>query len=278
MVRLGLFVVFLIAAAAAAANAAETKPPPVIPPDQIYTTLSVVTGSDERNRPLGFRLCFEDVLVKASGDATVLADRRVPALAAKAGGYIDTFSYFDRLFGRPLHDEQGSYDRPHYLTCHFNPGKIDNVLASLGRKTWKGARPKLAMLLTVHGRKTSGVLAADGDFDPDMREALGNAAQRYGMVVVLPATEMLRANGITVDAGTKTLRAKALPIAKVAGGDVPLIGDLTFSDKAGGWIARWHIDVQGRDVAWSASGINYDEAFRVAVRGAMRALSGNGRP
>jgi hypothetical protein len=37
--------------------------------DDIYTTRAVVTGTDERNRPLGFRLCFEDVLVKVSGDA-----------------------------------------------------------------------------------------------------------------------------------------------------------------------------------------------------------------
>jgi hypothetical protein len=35
-------------------------------PDDVYTTSAVVTGKDERNRPLGFKLCFEDVLVKAS--------------------------------------------------------------------------------------------------------------------------------------------------------------------------------------------------------------------
>jgi hypothetical protein len=29
---------------------------------------------------------------------------------------------------------------------------------------------------------------------------------------------------------------------------------------------------------WSVSGANYDEAFRNAVRGAARALSGNGEP
>ena len=36
-----------------------------VPVGEIYTTQSVVTGFDERNRPLGFRLCFADVLVKA---------------------------------------------------------------------------------------------------------------------------------------------------------------------------------------------------------------------
>ncbi len=260
------------------AFAAETKPPPPIALEDIYTTQAVVTGKDERNRPLGFSLCFEDVLVKASGDATVLGAPAVPAMAAKAGDYIDSFSYFDRLSGRDIHDEQGSYDRPHFLTCHFNPGKIDNVLASLGRKTWKGKRPALTMIVTVNGMKRDGVLAADGDFDPDMREALGNAATRYGLKVVLPAAEPLRAAGVTPKTPARTIREKAERLTPLAGGDLPLIGDLTWSDKAHGWIATWRIDARGQAFSWSARGINYDEAFRVAMRGAMRALSGNGAP
>jgi len=260
------------------ANAAETKPPPPLDPADIYVAQAVVTGRDERNRPLGFRLCFEDVLVRASGDVTILDSQRVPALAARAADYIDSFSYFDRLSGRPIHDEQGTYDRPHFLTCHFNPAKIDNVLASLGRKVWKAKRPTLAMIVTVRGRTRDGVLAKDGEFDPDMRESLGNAVQRYGLNVVLPAAEPLRANGITATAKPKLVREKAEALAKVAGADRPLVGDLTWSDKAHGWIATWRISARGRRYVWSASGINYDEAFRVALRGAMRVLSGNGAP
>jgi uncharacterized protein len=102
--------------------------------DDIYTTRAVVTGTDERNRPLGFRLCFEDVLVKVSGDASILSDRRFAALAGAAGQYVSTFSYRDRFEGKPVHDEQGTYDRPHFLTCQFDPQKIDGVLKMLGRK------------------------------------------------------------------------------------------------------------------------------------------------
>jgi len=53
--------------------------------DDVYTTRVVVTGKDERNRPLGFKLCFEDVLVKASGDVTIVSDSRFEPLAAGAG-------------------------------------------------------------------------------------------------------------------------------------------------------------------------------------------------
>src|SRR6266480_2439968 len=102
--------------------------------DDIYTTRVVVTGKDERNRPLGFKLCFEDVLVKVSGDASIASDHRFGTLAANAGQYVSAFSYRDLLEGKPVHDEQGTYDRPHFLTCRFDPQKIDSVLKTLGRK------------------------------------------------------------------------------------------------------------------------------------------------
>ena len=63
-------------------GAARAQP---VPAGEIYTTQSVVTGFDERNRPLGFRLCFDDVLVKASGDGSVVEDKRFAAYVAKAG-------------------------------------------------------------------------------------------------------------------------------------------------------------------------------------------------
>src|SRR5262249_3404679 len=88
--------------------------------DDVYTTRAVVTGKDERNR---FRLCFEDVLVKASGDASILIDSRFESLAADAGRYISTFSYRDRLEGKPVHDEQGTYDRPHFFDLPIRSSK-----------------------------------------------------------------------------------------------------------------------------------------------------------
>jgi len=59
---------------------------------------------------------------------------------------------------------------------------------------------------------------------------------------------------------------------------LPLVGDLRWSDAALGWIATWSLEASGRRHRWSVSGVNYDEAFRKAVRGAARVLSGNGEP
>jgi hypothetical protein len=246
--------------------------------DDVYTTRAVVTGKDERNRPLGFRLCFEDVLVKVSGDASIVSDSRFETLAASAGQYASTFSYRDRLEGKPVHDEQGTYDRPFFLTCHFDPQKIDSVLKALGRTPWLGHRPRLTMVVVVHGRTNSGVLSSDGAFDADMREALVNAARRYGLPVRLPSVATLQSNQINLDTAAIAPRDRLLKVAQLSESELPLVGDLQWSDAALGWVAAWSIEARGRRYRWSVSGVNYDEAFRNAVRGAARVLSGNGKP
>jgi hypothetical protein len=246
--------------------------------NDIYTTRAVVTGKDERNRPLGFRLCFEDVLIKVSGDASIVSDSRFENLAASAGQYVSAFSYRDRLEGKPVHDEQGTYDRPHFLTCHFDPQKINDVLKTLGRRPWSGNRPQLVMLAVVHGRTNSGVLSSDGSFDPDMREALANAAQRYGLTVNLPSATVLQSNQISIDTAAITAGDRLSKLAEFPDNELPLVGDLQWSDAALGWVVGWSLEESGRWHHWSVSGVNYDEAFRNAVRGAARVLSGNGEP
>jgi hypothetical protein len=268
--KIALWVLFVLWAGASTARPDSL--------DDIYTTRAVVTGKDERNRPLGFRLCFEDVLVKVTGDPSVVWDSRFETFAANAGQYVSTFSYRDRLEGKPVHDEQGTYDRPHFLTCQFDPQKIDSVLKTLGRKPWLAPRPPLVMLLVVRGRTNSGILSSDGAFDPDMREALANASQRYGLSVHLPSVATLQSNQITIDHLTTIRSDRLFRIAKSSDSELALLGNLRWSDAALGWVASWELVANGRHYHWSVSGVNYDEAFRNAVRGAGRVLSGNGRP
>jgi hypothetical protein len=235
------------------APVAQAQPVPVT---EIYTTQTVVTGFDERNRPLGFRLCFDDVLIKVSGDATVLVDERFAVFEARADEYIDTFSYRDRLLGKPIHDEQGSYDRPHFLTCHFNPRKIDSILTLMGRKPWPVPRPTLAMVLVVHGRKVSGVLSSDGAFDPDMRESLATAARRYGVVVHLPSVSALNDNGIDPGVAKAVSVDSLSKLATSADSALPLAGTLQWSDAAHGWIATWSLDAGGPHFTGKVAGGN----------------------
>lgn len=247
-------------------------------PADLYTTRVIVTGADTRSRPEGFRMCLEDVLAKASGDMKLPDDPRVRKLGEKAGDLIDAYSYYDRMTGRPIHDEQGTRDRPYYLTCAFNAAKVDAALAALGRKPWPGDRTPLTMVLAVQGLGHNDMLSSDGDFDPDMRAALTNTAMRYGLTVTLPSLNALAENAVTVESAAKSPAARLTALAERSGGALPLVGSLDWSDADHGWIAHWMLDDGRKRHAWGVKGVSYDEAFRSAVRGAALILSGNGEP
>jgi hypothetical protein len=219
-----------------------------------YEARTIVTGSDMRSRPAGFAACLTDVLVKVSGDPTLLNDPRLSALGAQAANYVTAFDYWDRMSGIAHHDEQGSSDRPYSLTVRFAPTRIDAALRALGRTPWPDPRP--ALVMRVH------VTAAHDDFDltmgeqraADMRASVIDAAQKYDMDAIIPAD-------------------RATPPA-----GVPLVGKLVLSEAALGWVASWHLDWQDTGYDWGVSGVNFDEAFRDGIRGAMQILSGHGTP
>jgi hypothetical protein len=243
----------------------------------LYRSVAIVTGTGEKNRGPGFEQCLRDVLVKTTADPSILNDPRLSKLLPSADSLIQSFGYRDLLEGKPLRDEQGSYDRPHALTVRFDPARIDAVLRALGRQTWPPPRPHLTVFVAVEGLRSTFMLSSDGaqDRSEDMRSALAAASERIGLTVRLPTLPELEGRGWT---------AKALPdvaageLAQAAGSDVPIVGRMIFREKALGWIVEWRLSHGGKIVRWGARGINFDAAFRNAVFGAAQILSGHGQP
>ncbi len=240
------------------------------PSQDLYSAQTIVTGTGEPNRVIGFRACLDQVIVKVSGDQRLLADPKMTKLRDQAGDFIDSFRYRDRLEGIPVHDEQGTHDRPHDLTCLYKPTTIDAVLAELGRRPWLDERPNLAIILNVTDQNRSFQLTADGTESPYMAESLEAAATPMALAVTLPETRQLS------DLQKGTLKVDE--IVRELGADLALTGKLIWSRKDLGWVAEWQLAFHGQTYEWQERGVSFDEAFRLAIRGAARILSGNGRP
>lgn len=240
------FVVLLALAGAATAAGMHA-------PAASYEAVAIVTGQGEKNRALGLALALEDVLVKVSGDPRLIGETRVAGLDAAA--MVEGFSYRDRLEGIPIHDEQGSYDRPHDLTVRFTPEAIDAALAALGRRQWtEDPRPAVLLKLDVTRNGATFTLTADEERGMAMRNSLAQASAKIGMPVVLPGGELS------------------------AGDAAVLAGSLVWSDAELGWIADWTIESRQERHRWQIRGVSFDDAFRNALRGAAQVLSGNGDP
>ena len=189
-----------------------------------------------------------------------------------------SFRYRDRMEGLPVHDEQGTRDRPYDLIVDFHPDRIDTVLHSLDREPWPAERPRVAVFLAVRNIAASYLFAEDSSRDNGQRKSLQTAARRTGIPVTLPNEAALTAADIDLETLWKAEPSSLAAAAKALGADLPLAGSMQFSDAVHGWIADWRLASQGRTYRWQVRGVNFDEAFRSAMRGAAQILSGNGQP
>ena len=215
---------------------------------------------DQRDRPqaggppLGLAVCLADVLAKVSSDATVLNEPRLAALRPET--LIADYDYVDRVGGLPHRDEEGSSDRPFWLTVRFDPARLDAALHELGRIPFTGPRATVVPVVTVRRADTLFVLTSDAPQGADHRAALAAAADRVDIAMRLPTAAEI-----------------ADQIAQTA--DIlPLTGVLTWSAAAHGWVANWVTEWQGHAHQWEARGISFDEAYRVGMRGALGLMAG----
>lgn len=238
----------------------------------LYSTATITSGTAPARRDIGFANCLRQIVVRVSGDPRLAADPRVAARASRVGDLIASHSFRDRMSGTPIHDEQGSYDRPHDLTCVFDRPKLDAFLATLGRKPWLD-RPQLTAVIAIRDIKgADSLLAKDslGPRDNDMRSALAAAAAGQGLELELPGAATLAASHLDAAASVDAL-------ARQSGTGKVLVGTLVWRDKSPpGWIAEWHI--AGQPPRWGISGVGFDDAFRAGIGGAAQVLSGNGDP
>jgi hypothetical protein len=261
-----------IAAMVAAWLAALPRPTLADEPNSLYRAMEVVTGTDWRERPRGFAMCLEDVLVKVSGDPGLRADQRVITIAQHANDYVVAFNYVDPIAGTRPKDDQGTYDRSENLTVSFDPAKIDALLVSLGDSPWHGLRPVLVPVLSVHGRKPPAYLLSTTEpLAAEQRFALERIAAEAGIPLRLPATSEFDKFGIRND-----IIANVAPCGP--DGTIVVLGRLNWSEAAPGWIGAWHTCWQGLQRVWGIHGGGYDLAFANIVQGAMLLASRRGTP
>ena len=149
--------------------------------DGLYTGLAYVTGQMEETRLPGFGRALEEVLVKVSGDARLGADPRVAALTGEAARYVETFSYRDRMADIPVHDEQGTRERPFELTVAFVPqGRSTRCWRRSARRHGRIAPLSWCWLPVTTGGGLHYPLTSDGQNGRDFRDALAAEARRAG--------------------------------------------------------------------------------------------------
>ena len=260
---------------AAALLAGAQHPASAQPAIPLYTAMAIVTGTDMRSRPGGFLTCLHEVLVKVAGEPRLLADPRLAAATAHPETLVTAFDYFDPIAGRRPHDDQGSYDRSYDLTVHFDPARVDALLATIGQSPWHADRPTIVPALLVRGLGTphrlTYLLTAEAPEAAAQRASFANAAQKYGMPVRIPTAAEF------ADWNFNTDRPPSAPLPPRPG-EAVVQGLLVFRPEALGWVGNWQASWNGTNHTWGVTGVGYDVAFDTLVRGMLRLASGHSTP
>src|SRR5688500_10874251 len=94
----------------------------------LYRAKILVTGTAEPERTRGLRDGLVQVVIKLTGDAPLAGDARLEGMLRDPQRWVERFDYEDRLKDIPIHDEQGSRDRPYFLHMRFDPARLDPEL------------------------------------------------------------------------------------------------------------------------------------------------------
>lgn len=244
----------------------------------LYEVVTIVTGQRAETREPGIRRCFVDMLQKVTGDHSLAGNDSVTALAADAGTFVTAIRYQDRLWKRPIHDEQGTRDRPFDLTVSFDPGKVDTALRALGRQPWTVGRPRVAAFVAVRQGALTYMVSTDGPHGYGQADAFTDAATKVGVPVTVPSLNALAAARLLYETLATADPASLENASASLGATAPLVGTMAFSDADFGWIVDWRFAWHGTVHRWQVKGVNFDAAFVNGLRGVAQIASDHGSP
>jgi len=247
---------------------------PALADEQLYRAQTIVTGIGEANRMTGFAACLEDVLIKVSGQLRLAGDPRLSPYERDAAKFVRDFSYRDEKGGKPKNDEQGTRDRSFVLTAEFDEAAVNGILAKLGSKPWLSRRPTLAVFAELNLSARRLVVSADAGDTDLQRAALGAAAAKRGMPIVLPDAADLAGLGSGEQPLAAIAPGKLSEIASRRGGEAVLTARLVWDDRALRWNSDWRLDGERHRQRWRLSAVTFDETFRQGIGRAAQILAG----
>lgn len=235
----------------------------------LYRAQAIVTGTVEPERTRGFKAALQDVVVKLTGDARLEGSGKLLPLLERPHGLVERFEYEDRMKGIPVHDEQGTRERPHYLRVRFKKAAVDAALVKLGLKKWPSDRPVLAIWLGVRTALAPYVLEDDGPNGYGQRAVLIETSMRRGLPIVLPSKGQ---NAVSFGDIVSNAAAKLKRASRRA--DAFLVGVLSITE-AGYWNINWQLFHRNESRAWSLRDVTFDTALKNGLQTGALIFSGN---
>jgi hypothetical protein len=240
----------------------------------LYRAETVITGTEEPERSRGLREAFADLVVKLTGNASLKNDVRLVSLLQRAGDFVQEIEFEDRMRGIPVHDEQGTRERPHYLRVRFRPETVERALADHGIKVWPADRPLVAVWFKVDTASDEYLLEPDGAKGYGQREVFHETARRLGLPIALAPQRPERLPLTPADLAESDI--SRVREATTRGGAL-LVGSIVLT-ATGSWDAWWLLEWEGTRTRWDLGAVTFDTAIKDGLQRTARILAQTQKP
>ena len=189
-----------------------------------------IEGDAPEARRAAMAEALRQVLVKASGQRLTGMGEKLESLLAGAEDQAQEFRY-------RTGPAAGGEAPGKLLWVRFDRRTVEQDLRQLGLILWESGRPELIpwLALEAQGRRR----LADPERDALLYEALEEAAQRRGLVLVLPLMDLQDRNALNLGDLWMVHAESILAASSRYGKALPLVGRLRRSGK--GWRATWSL-------------------------------------
>jgi hypothetical protein len=132
-------------------------------------------------------------------------------------------------------------------------------------------RPVIVPVFAVDRLTKTYLLSSENPSGADMAGSFADVAADCDIHVHIPTEAELAAWGVRLGDVPAPTEASTPEKAVVA-------GTLVFKEELPGWVGTWRFKWRDAEYSWEIRGVNFDSAFRNAIRGVLRVVSGHDGP
>ncbi len=233
--------------------------------NNLYEAEVPVTGQSSEARANGIREAFAVVLVKVSGDRTLVNNPDLGSLLNRASGLIQQYRY--KLLPLAPAETEGP-DR--LLWARFDARAVNRLLRESGIPVWGETRPSMLLWLGQESGARRDLISPEQE--SALKSQLSRVADARGVPLIWPLMDMEDQNAVQVsdlwggfEEDIRSASDRYLP-------DVILVGRLSNLGR-GSWRGEWILYLPDKVNRWQTQASSRDALAAEGLQQAIDALA-----
>ncbi|MCW5588378.1 MAG: DUF2066 domain-containing protein [Legionellales bacterium] len=216
-----------------------------------------IANMSAQTRQQAFVQALQAVLVKISGQSSIINNATLKQQWSKADTYVDQFNFFDKK----MTQSDGMPEQQLYLNVHFDPSSIDHLLTQAKQPIWGHNRP--TTLVWIVQQTATGKTLINDTANP-VSQLIDQAAKTRGITLLFPLLDLQDMNNIN-DQTVWEFNQESIKRAS-ARYAVPaiLVGKMQVDDQ-GNWRAQWQNYIGNDQTHWETQGKNLTAVLNPAI-------------